>query len=217
METGDEQALAQRYPAGRRSKTGMTMTADGSTSVRTERELTKEGFDRLLAWLDEDREKAAEKYEEIRNRLMKVFESRGCASPDRLADETIDRVARRIHEVAATYEGKPVLYFHGVARLVHLEYLRRRPLWLPTSIDDTPEEIEERYDCLEQCLNRLTPRNRELILDYYDDKRQTGTDPRKQAAWRLGISPNALRIRAHRIRESLGKCIGACLTLKGPN
>ena len=191
------------------------MAADGSTSVRTERELTKEAFDRLLVWLDQDRDKAAEKYEEIRKRLIKVFESRGCAIPDRLADETIDRVARRIQEVAGTYEGKPVLYFYGVARLVHLEFLRKRPLWLPTPYDDTPEETEQRCECLEQCLNRLTPRNRELILNYYDDDKQTGTDPRKETAWRLGISPNALRIRAHRIRESLGKCIGACLTLKG--
>jgi hypothetical protein len=39
-------------------------------------------------------------------------------------------------------------------------------------------------------------------------------DERKAIARRLGVSPNALRIRAHRIKESLGDCINNCLMLK---
>ena len=38
---------------------------------------TQEGFDRLLAWLDEDRDQAAKKYEVIRKRLVKTFTCRG--------------------------------------------------------------------------------------------------------------------------------------------
>ena len=190
------------------------MAADGSTSVRT-RELTQEAFDRLLVWLDHDREKAAQKYEDIRIRLTKMFESRGCITPEDLTDETIDRVARRLHEVAATYQGEPVLYFHGVARLVYLEYSRRPSYPYPPEIDYRLEETDQRYDCLDECLLRLTPANRELILLYYKNDSRTKIDARKTIARRLGVSPNALRIRAHRIKESLGECINTCLALRG--
>jgi len=186
---------------------------DGSTSVKTRRELTKDTFDRLLVWLDQDRERAAERYEEIRIRLIKLFETRGCANCEDLTDDTIDRVARRVHEIAGTYEGNPALYFHGVARMVYLEYLRKKTGPLPASHNDAAaEETEHRYDCLEDCLNCLSPGNRELILHYYAT--QTTTDARKEIAMRLGISPNAVRIRAHRIREGLSRCVLNCLTLK---
>ena len=191
------------------------MAADSSTSVRTGHELTKQDFDRLLVWLDQDREKAAQKYEEIRIRLTKVFESRGCMTPEELADETIDRVARKIHEVAATYQGEPVLYFHGVARLVYLEYSRRPSFPYQPESNYRLEETDQRYDCLDECLLRLTPGNRELILLYYGEERRTKIDARKTIARRLGVSPNALRIRAHRIKECLGDCINNCLALKG--
>ncbi|HEU4391008.1 MAG TPA: sigma-70 family RNA polymerase sigma factor [Blastocatellia bacterium] len=190
-------------------------TVHGATSRSTRRELTKEAFDRLLVWLDQDRDQAAERYEQIRIRLIKMFENRGCANPEDLVDETIDRVARKVHQVAGTYEGNPVLYFHGVARLVHLEHLRKHPHTLPVPQIDTTEEIEQRYDCLESCLNRLTPGNRELILHYYQNDSETSMDVRRAIAGRLGISPNAVRIRTHRIREGLSRCINDCLALKG--
>ena len=40
-------------------------------------ELTQEAFDQLLNLLDHDRELAAEKYERLRRRLLRVFEWRG--------------------------------------------------------------------------------------------------------------------------------------------
>jgi RNA polymerase sigma factor (sigma-70 family) len=192
------------------------MTVDGSTSAKIQRELTKDTFDRLLVWLDQDRDRAAEKYEQIRVRLTKIFETRGCVNPEDLVDETIDRVARRVQQVAATYEGNPALYFGGVARLVHLEHLRKHRQSLPLLHGDPTEEIEERYECLEKCLNRLTTTNRELILQYYEDNQKPSMEEvRREIAEGLGISPNAVRIRAHRIRETLSRCIGDCLSLKG--
>ncbi len=186
------------------------MAANSPTPLK--RELTKEAFDRLLVWLDPDRDKAAEEYEYIRIRLTKMFESRGCLSPESLTDDTIDRVARRVHEIAQTYEGNPLLYFHGVARMVYFEYLRKPSQLIPMPCNDASEETEQRHDCLEQCLNHLTSRNRELILHYYEGE----IDDRRDVARRLGVSANALRLRVHRIRESLGRCISDCLTMKGP-
>ncbi|HEU4386781.1 MAG TPA: sigma-70 family RNA polymerase sigma factor [Blastocatellia bacterium] len=191
------------------------MAADSSTSLRTERGLTQQAFDCLLRWLDPDRDRAAKKYEDIRIRLTKVFEGRGCVNPEDLTDETIDRVASRLDDVAARYEGEPFLYFHGVARLIYLEYSRKRINPPQTSIATAPQEIEEKYDCLDECLSRLTPRNRELILLYYRHERRTKIDSRREIAQQLGVSPNALRIRAHRIKDVLGDCISECMRRRG--
>lgn len=55
-------------------------------------------FEQLLAWLDEDRELAGKKYEEIRFRLINLFIARGCRISEELADKTIDRVARKVKD-----------------------------------------------------------------------------------------------------------------------
>src|SRR5262245_29135467 len=60
--------------------------------------LTQEAFDKLLATLDEDRERAGEIYLEIRSNLVRFFEWRGCPFPEDHADETFNRVAKRAEE-----------------------------------------------------------------------------------------------------------------------
>ncbi|MEN3327929.1 MAG: hypothetical protein V7638_2736, partial [Acidobacteriota bacterium] len=86
--------------------------------------LTQAAFDGFLAALDRDRDKAGEKYEYIRLKLLKYFQWCGSEVPDIDADETINRVTRRI------YEGQDVYnltgYIHGVAKLVQAESLKRR-------------------------------------------------------------------------------------------
>src|SRR5204863_6195928 len=58
--------------------------------------LTRESFEILLAQLDPDRERAGELYETIRRKLIRLFEWRGCACPEDLADETFNRGARQL-------------------------------------------------------------------------------------------------------------------------
>ena len=143
-----------------------------SVSQRADTELTQELFERLLRWLDADRDRAGQRYEEIRFQLIKIFTSRGCLISEELADETINRVAKRVQQIAETYEGDPALYFYGAARLIYLEYLRRKPAPQPLAPSAASEEEEQRYECLEQCIERLTPKNRELLRAYYrDDER----------------------------------------------
>src|SRR5882762_2150995 len=89
--------------------------------------ITQEAFDGLLGWLDTNRDQAAQKYEKIRTRLIKIFICRGCGEADDLADETINRVTAKVDSIANSYTGDPALYFYGVAQKVHLEYLRSRP------------------------------------------------------------------------------------------
>jgi DNA-directed RNA polymerase specialized sigma24 family protein len=174
--------------------------------------LAQEPFDRLLAWLDSDREYAGRKYEEIRYKLIKFFTCHGCTVPEELADRTIDRVANKMKVIAESYVGEPALYFYGVARNIYLEYLKKNSSPLPRPVLPEPvEDVEQVYACLDQCLGQLPPDGRELILEYYQGDRGVKIEQRKELAGRLGIPVNALRIRAHRIRVGLQECMRRCV------
>lgn len=176
--------------------------------------LTQESFDMLLGWLHTDEEQAGKKYEDIRNRLIKLFTCRGCNEAEDLADETINRVTQKVFEIAPTYTGDPALYFYGVAHKVHLEFLRRKrpePHAAPAPEPEEQEQAERDYACLERCMERLSPANRELVLQYYREDKQAKIDHRKLLAQQLGIALNALRIRAHRIRATLQQCVAECI------
>jgi hypothetical protein len=80
--------------------------------------LTQESFDALLAWLGSEPEEAGRKYEAIRLRLIRIFACRGCYEPEDLADETINRVSKKLKEIESTFSGDPARYFYGVANKV---------------------------------------------------------------------------------------------------
>src|SRR4051812_38473198 len=86
--------------------------------------LTQESFQMLLGWLDANVESAAEKYEKIRQRLIRIFIGRGCYEAEMLADRTIDRVSSKVSQISSNYVGEPATYFYGVANKIHLEWLR---------------------------------------------------------------------------------------------
>jgi DNA-directed RNA polymerase specialized sigma24 family protein len=177
-----------------------------------EKSLTQAAFDSLLAWLDSDRDQAGRKYEFIRQRLIKIFTCRGRNDADELADETINRVTLKAAKIAEVYVGDPALYFYGVAQKVYLESLRKRPTAvMPTPPPSAPPEAEQEYECLEKCMEVLSPGNRELILEYYQHDNRQKVEYRKKLAERLGIAQNAVRIRAHRIRQTLQRCVEQCL------
>jgi DNA-directed RNA polymerase specialized sigma24 family protein len=184
--------------------------------------LTKEAFERLLDQLDQNRDQAGQKYENIRRKLIEFFEARGSESTDEHADETINRVARRITEGEKVEN--IVNYVYGVARLVWLEALRARhkstiPLDLaPVPIAPNHEELhreqlvkEERFKCFEDCLGDLPVKSRILVVDYYREEAGSKMDHRKRQAEALKMSLNALRLRACRLRNELAVCIENCL------
>ena len=172
--------------------------------------LTQESFDALLNWLDPRRDEAGVKYEEIRLRLIKIFTCRGSLEPEDLADETINRVSKKLADIQSSYEGDPTRYFYGVANKVHMEYLRRKPPPVPPNPDNS-DELDKEYECLEKCIEQLRPDPRGLVLEYYQEEKRTKIDSRKRLAEQLGIALNALRIRAHRIRGSLYECVRNCV------
>ena len=185
--------------------------------MKTEWVLTKEAFDMVLTWLDEDRDRAAEKYEDIRRKLIRFLARRGCFTPEELTDEAMNRVSRKVHEVAPTYVGDPALYFYRVARFVFLEWINDPPVPKPLPEPDPIEQTERNYECLERCLDQFDPANRKLILEYFHEERRAKIDHRKELAIRLGVSMNGLRMRVHRMIEALRKCVGECLLQAEPN
>src|ERR1035438_9433104 len=61
-------------------------------------ELNREALARLLEALDADQDTAGEKYIALRTSLTDLFAWQRCDSPDNLADETLNRVARKLSE-----------------------------------------------------------------------------------------------------------------------
>lgn len=172
--------------------------------------LSQEAFDALLDWLDSDREQAGIKYEQIRSRLIKIFTGRGCVDPEELADETINRVTRKLNEIQNEFTGDRAHYFFGVANKIYLEHLRRKPPQSPPPPSDSAR-AELEYRCLERCVERLSEEDRALLLKEYGAKGRTQAERRKVLADELGISLNALRIRVYRIRVALKECIEKCI------
>ncbi|MEW6210912.1 MAG: hypothetical protein AB1631_21285 [Acidobacteriota bacterium] len=201
-----------------------------SSSLKKDWTLTQEAFDLLLSALDRDREQAAEKYENIRLKLTKFFRWRGCLSPEEYTDRTIDRVARRLAEGARLRAADPYLYFHGIALNILREHWREPereagafddlvgsqiPSHDPHLVSEFQEEQEvkeQRLECLDRCMERLPRQSLDLLAKYHDAGAGMNKDCRRELAAEMGIPMNALRIRAHRIRVDLGKCMTECLS-----
>lgn len=179
-----------------------------------------ESFDEILAWLDPDREAAALVYVQLRHDLAKIFSWNRCSDPEGLTDEVFDRVAKKINQVRQTYEGDPRLYFHGVARNLIKEYLKKVKTQVSLELTDAPanqttEGREETADmleeCMHSCLQGLSREKRELILTYYAKEKQAKIDHRSEVARQLGTKVETLRVRVYRIRSTLEECIKRCV------
>jgi DNA-directed RNA polymerase specialized sigma24 family protein len=189
--------------------------------------LTPDAFDQLLTWLNEGQASRGERYLEMRRRLVAYFVRKNCSAPDELADDTLNRVARRLTEEHITECDNPAKYCYTVARFVFLEYLResqkadvpldelpRRPQSNRIAVSETgnQKEIKEKMlNCLDQCTEKLEPVSREIIIRYYMGKERAKIENRRALAESLGITMNALTIRACRIRDKLEACVRKCV------
>lgn len=175
-------------------------------------EPTNEAFDKLLRWLDSDRDKAGEKYEQIRFRLIRIFASRGRFDAEDLTDRTINVIVAKIDWLLANYDGEPALYFYAVAKKIFLEQLKKKPLPPLPPPNPDPSELELQSRCLEQCLQEeLTPAEQDLVVKYYESDGQERIRVRKDLAKQLGISVNALRIRLFHLLARLRPCVTNCV------
>jgi DNA-directed RNA polymerase specialized sigma24 family protein len=166
-------------------------------------ELDQEALDRLLRALDEHPDLASRRYEALRRRLIDLFSWEQRDTPEELADETLNRLARRLGD-GVVIEGDVGRYAFGIARLLLHEDARakrrRESALREMPISVTPPDSAEMLDRLDACLEQLSDDSRRLIERYYTEERAT-------LAQALGISLNALRNRALRIRQQLHDCV----------
>ena len=171
--------------------------------------LTQTAFDRLLACLDSNRDIAADRYLRIRRNLVRLFECRGCYTPDDYADETINRCARKIEQGEEIRD--VAMYSIGVARMLLREMCRDRSRHV-RSLDEIPEpcawpemhsDLEHGVEALRVSLEQLSHDDRFLILNYYNGDKSDKIKTRKKLSELFGIGASTLRMRAMRIREKL--------------
>jgi DNA-directed RNA polymerase specialized sigma24 family protein len=169
----------------------------------------------LLARLGTDPDAAGGEYRRLHRRLVVYFESHGSLEPGRDADDTLDRLARKLGE-GHVIRDVPA-YLHGLARNVLRESWRRARREragneaMATRTPSEPAADEVLWRCFERGLAELEPASRELLLAYYSAAQTPNRAWRKQLAATRGLSLNALRIRVFRAREDLRERLRRCL------
>jgi DNA-directed RNA polymerase specialized sigma24 family protein len=177
-------------------------------------------FESFLRRLDPDRDRAAEKYEDLRRRLIRFFAWNQCFPQEDLADRTFDRVTQRsddsqIQDMAG--------FVWGVAKNIVRE-CQRQPAAI--GIDELPpnrephtgnieSQIIDRRDrercleCLRACLQNLSELDRRIFVEYeYFAGKGRNTEP---LATSLGLTVSALQSRAHRLKYKVEKCTVNCM------
>lgn len=162
-------------------------------------------------------------YEHLHLRLVIYFRLRFPAEAEALADEAIDRLARRLND------GTPVqnlaAYALGIARLLVLETGARqrkerdaaREAMLEMERNRQEIEPDPALPALRNCLEAIGPESAAFILNYYSAESGANRIAKRQAlAEHSGMSLNALRNRALRIRIGLDKCVRARLQVETP-
>lgn len=189
---------------------------------------TENSFQQFLHWLEEGVDSSGEKYLEMRRRLVAYFDRKNCRNADELADETLSRVAQKLQEKGEITDLSPAHYCYVTAKFVFLEYIRHSKRG-QISLDEIPasglpaleaasasfpgndsENQEQTFNCLDRCLKKLTSSDSELILAYYQGEQQEKIQRRRQLSGKLGLSANALSIRACRIRGKVEACVKEC-------
>jgi DNA-directed RNA polymerase specialized sigma24 family protein len=181
---------------------------------------SSETMQAFLLWLGEDLSSGAQRYEEIRQKLILLFRFRGCHISEELADETIDRTARAVLKPDFYYQGEPIAYFRGVAHNIYREWLRKERRFPTEPTSDgylelpAPAVDREKDDlsqiCLDRCLNALLSSKKMLLIRYYGSDKRAKIDGRQLLADELGIGLNALRIKVFRLRNGLRECVENC-------
>ena len=183
---------------------------------------SKTSFHILLNRLDADADAAALRYEELRMKIVNLLRWRGCAEShsDDLADRTLDRVAAKL--VSGEQIESVGSFAAGVARFIWLEHSRKDRSDavgddLPeVAVDPDFETIEgpdQRIRCLRRCVaTKFTDNDKILVVNYYDtDSDEKSKAARRRLADSLGLTMNALKVRACRLRSRLEACINDCI------
>jgi DNA-directed RNA polymerase specialized sigma24 family protein len=191
--------------------------SESRAKVSSRWQISHDGFAGLLAALGGTPQEAGQHYEQLRSKLVFFFTRRSLQSPEDLADEVLDRLARRLSEglTISSVDG----FVLGVARHVAQEQaaIRNQPQSVdPSFFDNVPAVLDtpiedERIADLERCLRRLPSLDTQLLRNYYLGDANHLMSARKRMAERLGVSPGTLRQRVFLIRKRLLDCVTTSL------
>jgi hypothetical protein len=194
----------------------------------SDKEVPNNPFSSLLTSLDSNPEEAGRKYVKIHQKLTAFYDFKGCQDPGSLADQTLNRVQQKLtgNVVVENIEA----YIMGFRKYVLSEHKQKtQTSYIP--FDDVDEsrigfnrqrgiseaEAESDQDlrlkCLEKCLAELSAESRKLVSDYYEYDQGKKIEWHKQVAEKWRLTSNALRVRVHRIRTDLDKCMTKCMAL----
>ena len=153
--------------------------------------------DLLSIFGDGDPARATEKYEYLFRYFCRYFEWRGCENPEDLAQTVFERGIERIRGGSTVWSAGIGGFLYGFARNIVQEQRKATRRILVDSVDRsvlvTPHMSSiELTVLIGQYLEQLDEEERTVLLDYVNGKRS-----------QAGESPQALRIRIHRIREKL--------------
>jgi len=187
------------------------------------KDLSTQDFDEFLKTLDQNLEQAAEKYIALRERLERFFDWRDCENAEELTDIVFDRATKKISEGEKVKNAEA--YCISIAKFVLLE--NRREVFKQEELDensadintdsaqeDSDEEKDVRFKCLDECLMKLPDEKRLLLIDYFDTDEKTMISKRKAVAETEGVNLNTLRIRISRLKSKLEVCVKECCTRK---
>jgi RNA polymerase sigma factor (sigma-70 family) len=186
-------------------------------------EVSREDFKRFLGRLDPNPVRAWEVYAQLRLALLTYFEHNRCSDCQQLADETLDRIAKKPGDYAIVNVAE---FAFGVARNVRREIARKAALQrdLSEAGEEKPEhrgpnaedtiisgiDMAQRLACLRKCMAALPPEERQLFQQYHSDDSEALDEHRQRLAKALGVSWTTLRMRISRIRRKLENCFENC-------
>ena len=169
-------------------------------------------FDKFMDWLDSDRDRAGEKYEFHRERLIFYFRHwRFWLEAEDMADETLRRVEKKI-AAGAKVDTTPGSYIFGFVRYVRLEWAKRpqREELNSETPGPPPDPPDRMLACMKECLGQLPATDRVLVIEYYRPGKHAKAE-RERLAVENGMTINGLRLRVWRIKRKLDKCVDACM------
>ena len=187
-------------------------------------EASPDDFKRFLARLDPDPMRAWEAYAELRLALLTYFQHNRCSDCQQLADETLDRIAKKPDDYPIVNVAE---FAFGIARNVRREAARKVALRrdLAEAEEEKPEHNEpnpedtivsrldmaRRLACLRRCMSALPREEKQLFQQYHAAESEALDEHRQRLAKALGVSPSTLRMRISRIRKRLENCFENCV------
>jgi hypothetical protein len=185
--------------------------------------LDPETLERFLRLLDENRERAWERFGLLERKLALYFSHASSCDPNTLANRAIDIVVRKF-QPPDDPEGRIAAlqaFAFRVGRNVAFEDYRRRSREIAAemSFSNRVQQFfrgKPDHDCLEWAFESLTETEKELAEAYYPDELPASGLPlhRKQLAKRLAVSDQALRKRVEELKKTLRSLYRSCCEKK---